>query len=103
MTPTDECLHADDASTACLNLWLIVEHQLITFERTAQSRFEAQPFQRAAANLRRVELVGVAAQFFCAIHRAVGILEQRFRIGAIIGISADADARSDAVLTSANH
>ena len=72
-----------------------MQHELTFRQRAAEFRLQRQPLQRAAFHLVGAELIRIASRFLRAIHRAVGIAQQRLRIVPIDRIQRDADAGRD--------
>ena len=95
IVPAHQRFDADDAAGGEADLRLVMQHELPLGDGAAQARLERQPLHGAALHVVRAELVRVAARFLGAVHRAVGVAQQRLRVGAVVGIERDADAGGD--------
>ena len=82
--PAQQGFGTDDASAAQFDLRLEVQLQLILRNRQTQARGNLQVLHRAASHLWVKAQEGVAAGFFGAVHRHVGMLEQGAGIAAIV-------------------
>ena len=60
-----------------------------------QGTGERQPVIDVAVHGRCIELLAVAAQLLGAVHRRLGVVEQRLRIAAVARIDREADARRE--------
>src|SRR3569832_1685305 len=92
VTPAQQGLAANHAPARHAELRLIIEFELVAFERLAQAIFEHQPFEGRGGHVRGIKLIIVPAVRFGVIHRGVGVLEQRLDVVAVVGIDADTDA-----------
>src|SRR5208282_5857145 len=61
MSPTQQCLDAHDTAVAEVLLWLVVQQQLVAFERIPQTGLKRQPFNRLACDILDVEAEAIAA------------------------------------------
>ena len=93
--PADEGLGADDGPGANVDLRLEVELELLALQGAAELVLERQLLQRRGVHRLAVELVVAAAGVLGVVHRGVGVLEERFEVGPVLGEQADADARGD--------
>ncbi len=72
-----------------------MELELAAFERAAELALEIEPFLDRAIQLLGEELEVVAALLFRAIHRRIGMLQQRRGVAAVVGIERNPDAAGD--------
>ena len=93
--PAQQRFDAGHASRGDVDLRLVVELQLAALERVAQIVLQRQPLQRAAVHRRREHLIRVAARVLGAIHRVVGVRQQRLGRVAVARKKRDADAGGD--------
>jgi hypothetical protein len=70
--------------------------ELVSHDRVAQVRFEVHARLRVGAEIGGVEAHAIAPALLRAVHRAVGVGQQRLAVGAIARIDRDTDARRDA-------
>ena len=82
---------------------LEVQHQLVGLHGTAQSGFQRQLLERTRVHGACVELERVAPLRLRAVHRDIGVLEQRLGVRPVIGIEADPQARGHEQLAAAHH
>ena len=92
MHPADQRLDREDAPRAQIDLRLIEQHEFRAGDGVSQFLLQQEFFVNLDVQLGRVELEIVAADFLGAIHRRVGIGQQRVGVRPIIGIVRDADA-----------
>ena len=101
MGPAQQRLDAGDLSARDVHFRLIMQRKLIALQRTAQSGFQFQVFDRLGPDFLGEEAEAVLAVFLGQIHRHVGILRQRQRVAAVLGIHRDADAGGGVALMTA--
>src|SRR5437879_6531054 len=99
--PAQQRLDAGDLSARDVHFRLIMQRKLIALQRTAQSGFQFQVFDRLGPGFLGEETEAVLAVFLGQIHRHVGILRQRQRVAAVLGIHRDADAGGGVALVTA--
>src|SRR5690242_11495840 len=95
MIPSYQGLDADDPSGLDLDLRLIVELELLAFERLAQIVLERKPLRRCSAHRILIEEITAAALRLGVVHRHVRILEQRIELVPVAWIKHDADRCRD--------
>ena len=96
--PAQQGLQPHQATRLQIELRLVFEAELIVDQGIAQRRVEEHVFEGRCGQLRSVELVGISAVLFGAVHRGIGVTQQRLGIVAIGGIQTDSHARGDAHL-----
>ena len=94
----DQRFGAGNDARGEVHLRLIVQDKLVLLERTAQHPFDGVPGNRTDIHLLSEDLVSVAPALFGVIHRAIGVLDRRFDVLAVVGVEADADAQGDVEL-----
>ena len=93
IVPAQQRLGADDRLVGDADDRLIVQRELVFLDRDAQRPFQRVLIEPVLGQVGIEELIGVAAELLGAVHRHVGVLEQTFRIVAVVGINRDADRR----------
>ena len=93
IVPTQQRLGADDRPVGDANDRLIVKHERVLLDRDAQCLFQRVLTEPPRGEIGVEELIGIAAELLGAVHRHVGVLEQTFRIVAVVGIDRDTDRR----------
>ena len=93
IVPTQQRLGADDRLVGDADDRLIVKHELVFLDRNAECLFQRVLIEPPRGEIGVEKLIGVAAKLLGAVHRHVGVLEQAFRIVAVVGINRDADRR----------
>src|SRR4029453_789721 len=96
--PAHEALDADDAAVARGDARLIGDAQLAARERAPQLGFEREAARGRLAHRAPEELEATLADALGVQRGQVGVLEQRVRRGAVLGMHGDADARAGAPL-----
>ncbi len=69
-----------------------MQAELAAIERFSQPRFQGKAARRPLVQVLGEEPVLVAAVFLGVVHRRIGVLQDLFRIGPVLGEHADADA-----------
>ncbi len=95
VVPAQQRLHAEDDAAAHVHLRLVVQHELVVVERLLHAADRHHPFFGAAAVLGVEDEVAVAARLLGAIHRVVGVAQQRVRVAAVQRVDGGADAGRD--------
>ena len=93
VVPAQQRLGADDRLVGDADDRLIVKLERILLDRNAQCLFQRVLIEPVRGHVGIEELVGVAAKLLGAVHRHVGVLEQAFRIVAVVRINRDTDRR----------
>ena len=84
-----------------VDLGLVVQRELVALERAAQLALQLQSLDRLRRDLAVEEVVAVLAVLLGEIHRQIGILQQRLRVIAMLGIDRNADRGADVALVAA--
>ena len=92
VVPADQRFDREDAPRAQVDLRLIVQDELATRDGVSQFLLQQEFLVDLGVQLGRVELEIVAADFLGAVHRRVGVGEQRLGVRAVVGIVGDAQA-----------
>ncbi len=97
MLPANEGLEPDDTAANEVDLGLIMEQKLAALERAAQIGLEVEAIDTAIIHpcFQSVETVIVSAIVLGLARSDMGVLQQRRRILAVIGVDADAHACRD--------
>src|SRR4029077_19008248 len=95
MATAYERLDSDNLSGLEIDLRLVVQHELPSFECAAQAAFEEMPLEGTDVHVLGEELVVVPPFVLCVVHRRVRALDQGLRIRAVVGVDADANTRCD--------
>ena len=95
VVPAQQRLAADGAHRGEVGLGLVVDDELALFEGAVQGTGERQAIVDAVVHGRRIELPAVAAQLLGAVHRHLGVVEQRLGVDAVARIERQADARRE--------
>ncbi len=98
MRPAQQGFDADHAPVDERNLRLVVQFELVHFERAAQGVFELQRAVGALLHLAREETEGIAPALFGAVHRGVGAHRQRVVVVAVARIQGDTERGRDVQL-----
>ena len=98
MSPAKQGFRPGDLSRSQIDLRLIVQRELLPFQSASQAFLDRLPLHGAHVHRGREKLIALAPMFLGLVHRGIGILDQRLRIQAVIGIDADADAGGDVKL-----
>ena len=75
--PADQRLEPGDLAAAQADDRLVVEDQLVAFERVAQLALDLEPAQGAGPHLGVEELAARAAAFLGPVHGGVGVADQQ--------------------------
>ena len=102
MVPAHERLDPDDRAVAQGHDGLVVERELVAFQRPAQVVLDAQPADRTATQPLVVELVAGAAALLGAVHRRLGVADEILRPLAAL-CHRDPDRGGDEVLVAVEH
>ena len=94
MLPPNQRLDREDAPRAQIDLRLIVEDELGSGERVSQFLLQQEFLMDLGVQLGRVELEIVAADFLGAVHRRIGVGQQRVGVRPVIGIVCNAQCCS---------
>jgi hypothetical protein len=99
VVPPEQRLDTGDGAGRKLGLGLILQKKLVPFQGAAQVIAEVQSLERARVHLGRVELEAAAPELLRAVHRDVGVAQQRVAIRAVgrIRRNAHADCHEDFV------
>src|SRR5262245_2535296 len=92
MLPAHKRFHADEMKTTDIDLRLILNCKLRSFEAWTQIAFEYELFESARSSASGVELIDVPAKILCPVERGAGILQETSSVSAIVRIETDADA-----------
>src|SRR5690606_13549598 len=92
MPPAQQRFGADDAAGMQVDLRLVAQHQLATVQRPPQAVLQVQPLGGLAVHVVDIELEGIPPVLLGMVHGDIGVLDQRFGVGTVIGPDADADA-----------
>ena len=92
--PAHERLDAGDGPARQVGLRLVVQDELAVVDRVAQLADEREPLAAVVVARRQVDLVA-GAHPLGLVHRDVGALQQPDRVGRVLGVERDADARVD--------
>ena len=92
--PADQRLDGDDAGVLDVDDRLHVQAQLALADRAPQPRREREPLT-GVRRLRLVERHRAATAALGLVHRVVGVLEERVRVGRVLRVQRDADRRAD--------
>ena len=104
MVPAYQRLDADDFACEYLYLWLIVQFELLAFERLAQIMLDRKLLRRGRAHRLFIEEEAAATLSLRMVHRHVRILEQCVEILAVARIEHDADgSRNENLVRAQNH
>ena len=76
MLPAHQGFDAGNPSSPGVHLGLVIQHELVAFQRAPQTGFQREQFRRMQIHLRRIELKIVLADFLGAVHRDVGVFHQ---------------------------
>ncbi len=90
--PAQQRLGRDHAAARDIHAWLVIQLQLIARQRITQLVLNAHARQHGATELGREELQVVASVALGAVHRRVGIAQQRIGRIAVAGIERHAPA-----------
>ncbi|MNN35072.1 hypothetical protein D3C81_1489100 [compost metagenome] len=90
--PAGQGFDAVQAAAGDVDLWLVMQLQLVQVQSLAQGGFQPQPFLRAAVHFAAVETRVAAAAVLGLVHGHVGVMQQAFHVATVIGEHADADA-----------
>jgi hypothetical protein len=94
MRPADQCLRADDAASAQLDLRLVVDREAVVGQRVPEVLLELEAADDERARGLREELDAVLAGVLGLVHRHVGVAQQLLG-QAVLGADAAADAGAD--------
>ena len=92
MTPPDQGLGADDAAGRQADTRLIVQDEFAVLERLPEPRFHDQSLQCAGVHRSVIEQHAAAPGVLGAVHRRVGIHQQRIDVGAVVRVHCDPNA-----------
>src|SRR5207249_4524468 len=84
--PADQRLHPGHRLRSQVDLWLIVQYELVPLQCLVQSRLERETLRRLPRQKRRAELIAVATGLFCEVESTVGVLQQRLSVSAILRV-----------------
>jgi hypothetical protein len=93
--PAQEGLHADAVPGIGVHLRLVIDLELTTFERTAETILQRQPLERFVVHVGRVELIIVPALLSGPVEGRAGIFQQGVGVGAVGRVNADPGAGRD--------
>src|SRR5260370_40022531 len=96
MLPAYERLDTSDGSCLEIYLWLVVQQQLLAFNRVSQLAFQGLTLDGVETHICSKELAIVAPTLLGVVHRGIGIFDQRLRILTVVGVGAYADAHGNA-------
>src|SRR5262245_56140099 len=91
MLPAHERFHANQVKPTNINLRLILDHKLRSFESRSQITFQHELFESTRGAAGGVELIEIATQTLGAIECCARILQQPAGIAAIVRIKTDPD------------
>ena len=92
MVPAYQRFDRKDASCSQFDLRLVEQDELASADRPSQIRLQLEFFVGLFIQTLRVELEIVAAGFFGAIHRCIGVGQETVGVCPVVGIGGDADA-----------
>ena len=92
MGPSQESLDSADLAGRHFDLGLVLQRELVEFERVTQICFQLQPLDRLAFHLGREEAKIVLSFLLRKIHGHIGILGQGLHVVAIVRKYGDTDA-----------
>ena len=81
--PPDQRLDADHAPGVGFDLGLVVQDELLSFERQAQLVLQGEAPRYPLCQLVRVEEIALV-RFLCLLEGGLGVLEERVRVGAVV-------------------
>ena len=90
--PADQGLQPDDPAAAGVHLGLVVQHELVTFQRLSELVFQQHPLEGARVHHLGIELEIVSPQLLRMVHGGVRIFDQGVQVPAVVRVDADADA-----------
>jgi hypothetical protein len=92
VVPAKQALGADHFAGLRLDDRLVVELELLSLERAPQRHLDLQPFGAPRGELGREEPEAVPPELLRVVHRRIGVLEQRLRVGSILGMDRESEA-----------
>ncbi len=92
MLPADQRLHSNESPGAHVRLRLVVQDELIQFQRAPHFGFELMALDGAHVHFRGEELKIVPPAFLGVVHGGVRILHQFAAVLGIVGENTDTDA-----------
>ena len=95
MRPAQQRFRPRHSARRQVDLWLIVERELASFQSEPKILFDGLAFHRANGHFRLEKLKTLATMFLRLIHRSVRVFDERLRIEAVVGIQAQTNARGD--------
>ena len=98
MLPAQQRLGADDAPARQIDDRLVVQHELLAFQRAPQLRLHRQALGHARRHGRGVELVAVSSALLGVVHGGIGGLDQGIGLALVERIERNADRGGDVKL-----
>ena len=95
MVPANQRFQRNDLLAVAVEDRLVVQHQLVAFERVVEALFEREAAAVALVHAGREHLGLIAAQLLGAVHRAIGAFEERLDVIAVARKDADPDRCRD--------
>ena len=89
--PPHQRFQCNNFASIQIHLRLIDQREIAILDRCAQIGFHCRAAFHRNIHLRREKLIGILAERLAVEHRRVGVLEQRWRIAAIVGIQGNTD------------
>ena len=93
--PAQQRFDTEHLAAAHVHLRLVVQRELVRVERVLHAADGLEVLLGAAIVLGVEEQVSVAAGLLGAVHRVVGVAQQRVGVGLVDGVHGGADARGD--------
>ena len=98
MPPANQRFCSDHRPGVEMDLRLVVQLELASGQGVIQADLDGPPFDRAHVHARFEELIPPELSALGAVHRIVGVVDQRVGVFAVLGIDAHTDRRGDAEL-----
>ena len=92
MVPPNQRLDREHAAGAEIDLRLVEQRELAARQRVIEVLAQPELLADLLIEVGRIKLDAIAAGLFGAIHRRVGVGEQRVHVLAVVGEGRDADA-----------
>ncbi len=90
--PADQRLDTGDDAVGQARLGLVVQQELLAFDRAAQGHFERQPRRHRGIEVFAKEAIDAAAQRLGPVHRHVGVAHEPVEVDIVARVHRDADA-----------
>jgi hypothetical protein len=90
IVPAQQRLRAVHRPVGEIDDRLVVQRELVVAQRAAQRRLDVQALRAPLGELRGEEAEAVSPELLRVVHRGVGILQQRLRVGAVVGMQGQA-------------